>query len=671
MSENENINQGDLKLPFGLAVPAILASREERVELLRRTIAWGAPFALIVYLAMRGGGYDAAIRTEVGIVAWAVVAIGAAAGAVPRFGSDRTTWTMVGLLGAFVAWTALGVAWTESDERTVLEVARVLTYLGVFVHLLSIPGPGRARLMLGGVGAAIAVIGVVGILSRLHPEWFGPNVIAASQPLARARLAYPLDAWNGLASFSAIGFPLLLVLTVEARRAAAQAAAAAALPVLGLATYLTYSRGGALATGAGLVTLLLLYRRRWDAFVIGAVALAGALVLIVVTHHYQALADGLDNDAAHSQGDRVLVLTVIMAAVVAAARWLIGARWAGAVPRPRVSRALVIGALAACVLAAGVVAIAADVPGRASDAWQDFKDPTVAGEGGSARLTSFSGNGRYQLWDAAVDAGRSEPLHGIGAGTYEFWWARNASIPGYVRDAHSLLFETFAELGLIGLLLLGGFVIGVPAVGANRARRAGPSRAGPIAAAAGGAVAFNVALAFDWGWEIAVIPIVLMALATIILSPAADDAASGPPVPMRVVTGLVALAVLFVLVTSYVGTTAVTRSQEDYLSGDTNEALEESLTAQDYQPYAATPLLQEALLLEKTGDLFAARDLTLEATEKEPTNWRIWLTLSRFQVALGETRHAVASYERALALNPRSNLVPQGDPRLTHPDRFP
>ena len=140
---------------------------------------------------------------------------------------------------------------------------------------------------------------------------------------------------------------------------------------------------------------------------------------------------------------------------------------------------------------------------------------------------------------------------------------------------------------------------------------------------------------------------------------------------MRVVTGLVALAVLFVLVTSYVGTTAVTRSQEDYLSGDTNEALEESLTAQDYQPYAATPLLQEALLLEKTGDLFAARDLTLEATEKEPTNWRIWLTLSRFQVALGETRHAVASYERALALNPQSNLVPQGDPRLTHPDRFP
>ena len=41
-----------------------------------------------------------------------------------------------------------------------------------------------------------------------------------------------------------------------------------------------------------------------------------------------------------------------------------------------------------------------------------------------------------------------------GAGSYQSWWSEHASLPLFVRDAHSLWLETLAELGVVGLLLL-------------------------------------------------------------------------------------------------------------------------------------------------------------------------------------------------------------------------
>jgi O-antigen ligase len=98
----------------------------------------------------------------------------------------------------------------------------------------------------------------------------------------------------------------------------------------------------------------------------------------------------------------------------------------------------------------------------------------------------------------ALDAFADAPLRGHGAGSFGSVWLRERTIPEVVRDAHSLELETAAELGLVGLVLLGGFLGGV-AVSAARARRLAPGlAAGPTAALA----VFAAHSALDWDWEL-------------------------------------------------------------------------------------------------------------------------------------------------------------------------
>jgi Tfp pilus assembly protein PilF len=72
------------------------------------------------------------------------------------------------------------------------------------------------------------------------------------------------------------------------------------------------------------------------------------------------------------------------------------------------------------------------------------------------------------------------------------------------------------------------------------------------------------------------------------------------------------------------------------------------------QPWAASPLLQQALVLEEAGELERAAELAADATANEPSNWRAWIVLSRLAGRLGNSRAAVDAFEEARALNPRS-----------------
>ena len=72
-------------------------------------------------------------RGQVGIAVWWIVLLGVAVEALPVPGRTRAGLAALGLLSGFAVWTGLAFIWTESDERTATELARVVTYLGVFV----------------------------------------------------------------------------------------------------------------------------------------------------------------------------------------------------------------------------------------------------------------------------------------------------------------------------------------------------------------------------------------------------------------------------------------------------------------------------------------------------------------------------------------------------------
>ena len=154
-------------------------------------------------MAVRGGGYDAIVRGEVGVVLWLVVLAGAAIGLLPATAITRAGWIAIGALAAFAALTGLAALWSESAERTVGELARISAYLSVFVLALCAQGRDAARRTVAALAAALALVSALALLSRLHPSWFPENSAGIAIDAARARLNYPVNYWNGLAALMA------------------------------------------------------------------------------------------------------------------------------------------------------------------------------------------------------------------------------------------------------------------------------------------------------------------------------------------------------------------------------------------------------------------------------------------------------------------------------------
>ena len=90
-------------------------------------------------------------------------------------------------------------------------------------------------------------------------------------------------------------------------------------------------------------------------------------------------------------------------------------------------------------------------------------------------------------------------MAGIGAGAYEDWWARNATIPVFVRNPHSLPLQEGAELGALGVALLIAFG-GAVGLAAFRRISAGTDGDGGLLLAVLVALGFSAAI--DWTWEI-------------------------------------------------------------------------------------------------------------------------------------------------------------------------
>lgn len=618
---------------------------------------WLLGFALVAYLGLSGGGYDPIARNQLGIAVWWGLLLGLAVGALPLGRLRHGSWVALGLLAAYVAWVALSLAWSDVPASTVDDLGRVVTYLGVFALALSICGREGARRMVGALGAAIVFVAGVGLLSRLHPAWFpdaGETVAFLTEH--RARLAYPLGYWNGVASLTAIGLPLLLYLACSARHVAVRALAAAALPAMALTIYFTFSRGGTLAALVAVALFLALAHDRLPKLATTLLAVAGGAILIAAAGQREALDAGSAGPLAREQGDGLLALTLAVCAAVG----LLQAGLATAqrrVARPvwsRPSGRLSLALLAVAVAVAVGAGLAAGAPGEASDAWREFKQSDRVARD-SSRLSSFSSNGRWPLWSSALEQNATAPLRGEGSGSFEAWWARIGTGRGFVRDAHSLYLETLGELGIAGLALIAGFLGWVLAVGTRRLALAAGEGRTQLAAALAGCAAFCLGAGFDWLWELAVVPVAFLLLASVLVG-AGEPRRRPLPVSARLAGVGLALAATVAIAIPLAAASSLQRSRAEVRAGDLGAALRAAADARRVEPYAAAPRLQEALVLERLGDLAAAEAAARGAVRREPVLWSGWAILSRIQAERGRARASLASYRRAKALNPRSPL---------------
>jgi hypothetical protein len=642
-----------------------MRSRGAHSELLRRgdwgaVGTWALGFGLVAYLGLEGGGYDGLVHDPVGIAVWWVALAAVAVGALPRRRLPAPAWVALGLLGGFVAWTAASLGWTESAERTLSDLARVAGYVGVLALAVFGRGDDDGRRLLAAVGTGVAFVSLVALLSRLHPAWF-PAAAQTAQFLSgnEERLSYPLNYWNGLAALVAIGFPLLLQVASAARSVAARALAAAALPLLIVTAFLTLSRGGIGAVAVALALYLVLASDRLPKLLTLLVAGAGGALLCLAVAARDSLHDGLLDATAEAQGDEVLLLTAIVCLAVAAiqvglaAAMHEGRRPAWSVPPRRGS--LVATAVAA--VGALIALVALDAPGRAADAWDEFKRSDGPGEG-SGRLLSAAGQNRYSYWESAVDQNATRPLTGTGAGTFELWWTRERDSSDAVRDAHSLYAQTLGELGIVGLALLLGFLVAILAAGALAALRTEAAQRSLLAAALAGCVAFCLSAAVDWSWQMPVLVVALLLLASLLVVPGPRPASERGPVPpaapSRLGFCLLALAAIVAIAIPLTSLSELRESEEEAREGDLAGALEAARSARNAEPGAASPRLQEALVLEQAGVLPAAAAAARSATERGETDWRTWLVLARIEAQRGNAAVGVAAYRRARSLNPES-----------------
>jgi hypothetical protein len=454
---------------------------------------------------------------------------------------------------------------------------------------------------------------------------------------------------------------LLVWLGAHAGTRPARAFAVAAVPLPGLALFLTSSRGAVVALAVGLGVLLAAAPRRARMLAGGLLGGAVAAVVILMADSREAFLDGrVEQAGASGEAYEMLAALLVAAAVAGALRLALdGPLMRLAVPRPAALATVAVAVVAA------VVGLAAADPAARID---DFKEPPatdpVSARGFVTRhLATAEGSGRYQFWETGLDAFEREPLRGIGAGGYEAWWAQNGSLAYYIRDAHSMVVEVLAELGLLGLLALLTFVAGAAA---GTAARAADPRAGP--AAAGGAVALLAcgvtSMSIDWTWELPAAFVLVVVAAGVLAGPALGQGSSragsryGLALLTLAVGWVAAIAAAIVLVTEV----KLGDSRAAARDGDYAAAASDAAAARAVQPWAGAPRLQQALVRERRGDLAGARRAALEAVERDRDDWRVWLVLARIEVRAGRVPAARRAARRARALNPRSPIFARPAP---------
>jgi O-antigen ligase len=118
--------------------------------------------------------------------------------------------------------------------------------------------------------------------------------------------------------------------------------------------------------------------------------------------------------------------------------------------------------------------------------------------GATAERFADIGSNRADYWRIAAGAFDAEPLLGVGTAGFRVEWLRERDVREGAVDAHSLYLETAAELGIVGLLLLGAFVVGVAVCARRLTLRDAALAAGPCAALA--VLALHAGI--DWDWEL-------------------------------------------------------------------------------------------------------------------------------------------------------------------------
>lgn len=596
------------------------------------------------------------------LLAWGLVIVLLLAGVGSNLSLRAPLLVPLVLIVAFAFLSGISGLWSGSAERSINELNRVLAYLGFFTATLLVTQTSKNRQGFAqGIAAACGAVALLALTSRLLP---GVLTIVDE---GGNRLSYPLIYFNATGMLLSAGILLGLWMTRRGSGAALRWGAAGLLPAMVLALYLTLSRGGIAVGIIGAIALLFLSRHRLLYLATLLVTLASAAPAILVVRGSQDLSDGIRNQAAQDQGLTVLLVLLAGTAFALIGHWVL--QQVRAKPGQAARRAVAFSlnrTVLRVVAAALGVALVIGVGVFGERAWDSFSNNEITtAVQGSDRLTQLSGTGRSDFWRVAIDSFEEKPIAGNGAGTFQFTWREERSIPNEVRDAHSLYLEAFSELGLLGGLTILALMAAFMTWGFLAWKRAEGEERERAAALFAVLLASVVLFAIDWSWEMPAVGAVLFLTGGVLMNVRLTQLTEPVPVQSngheqaggrRFALAITGLAVAWVsmafLAAPLWGQRQINQSQDAAADGDIGTAIERAQSARSIEPWAASPYLQLALLAQLQGDLPSAINLLGEAIDREDRNWQLYNLRAQMETELGDTASAERDFARARELNP-------------------
>jgi hypothetical protein len=420
---------------------------------------------------------------------------------VTRYYDDvpRAGWVLIVLLSALVFIKGLSLIWSVGPGETVQEILRSAMYLAIFVvALASLPNKRQVPWLLDGSIIIVALVSGYCLLQKIDPSAFPLNSLDGVR--ASSQLGYP----NTAALVIAMGILLALSRMTEVRNFAARGAYAVMGTGSLVALYFTFSRGGLLVLGLGLLVLFALGRSRLQMFANLVLMSVPAGVLLFSVRDVEGLVSrgvGLEQQVAAGSTLQTVLIPILIGA------FLLQAVYAYAAGRyeltPGVHRALgavvLAGVLLAGLAGAGIVYNQyGGMVGMYESVTGSVGRDTDPGE----RLTSLSANSRFGYWEAALIEWRERPLLGTGAGTFLYTWLEHREGFAGVRQVHNLYLEQGTETGIFAFLALLGFAGYLAFYAVKSTLQATGERRSWLAALTSAGIIYLVSSALEWHWYI-------------------------------------------------------------------------------------------------------------------------------------------------------------------------
>jgi hypothetical protein len=651
---------------------------------LRAHLACAIPGLLVVGLMVLWGEHDGGYFGTTWY--WGALVVLALLGASASLGHLRrpTRPVKIALLafGAYVIWSYASMLWAQDPGLALEGSNRALLYLLLFALFALLPWTTPTALaallvFAAGIGA-IAIL----VLFRFAAGSDLPAMILGG------RLIAPTGYFNSSVALFTMG--ALVAVALAARRELpwylrglllAMAAGDLQLALIG------QSRGWLITLPLVLIVGLVLVRERLR---ITVAAVIPTVAMLIPLHALLAILPltigGTFTPAAQracEHAGRIGLVCCFGALVVGGVLAQLDAGLRPAPLAPRVRRGL--GTLLVLIaVAAGLGGAAAATHGHPIAFLRRQINGFAHEEtGGQSSHYATVGSARYDVWRVSLDAFLAHPIGGIGQDNFADYYILRRRSPEDPSWPHSLELRLLAMTGIVGFLLVVGFLGAALAATAGTLRNHRSSR--PDARErelrdASGDGRLRVALiaiallplvdwlihgSVDWFWEMPALSapaLGFLGMATALAAPARRGAAGGTRLPggtaprgnagrvaARSLAAAALLAATLVLALPYLSEQEAANADR-LRSSDAVAALADLKLSHELNPLSAAPGQLGGTIALQAGLYEQAQARYHQATSAEPGGWLAWFGEGLASGQLGERSAAMRQLRRALEI---------------------